>query len=263
MEEYKQGETYQEDLPEEEKEQVTPSVLNSNKIKLLVALGVVIMFVVVLLFTASKKHNQPTDKPSDEATSDEQSWEEFVEEQEASTDTSDTSAQAPSYSTDTVTSLRKWGYTGDEISYALSNGIKPETMIQEAKNLRKEADAEVMKELSDTSSKPYKKLLGMTWLGGDPLHIEDLSANTDANYSLDTHVLNADYVKCEPRGNQLFIRLTLDDGTYAFMTVDPPRWVQLKEKGNMVIQYDLYTYGDAKVITNITEVVQGESNATN
>lgn len=265
MEEYKQGETYQEDSINTE-EQITPSALNTNKIKLLIGLGAVVLVAVVFLFTAANKKKEKSDMVADDM-SEEIAWEQFVAAQEGSgvsiEDDTVKSNEPISFSNETVLSLRKYGYTGDEIEYAMANGINYEYMIEEAKALIESTNEEVIRELNDSSSEAYKKLLKMTWLGGKKIKIKDLSSDPDARYSLDTYVVNGDYVKCEPRGNQLFIRITLDDNSYAFMTVEPTRWVSMKDEGNIVVQYDLYTYGKVKVITNITEVVQGDTNATN
>lgn len=160
-----------------------------------------------------------------------------------------------SYTPEEVKQLRAAGYTGDEIenfqtqnadfTYLLTTAKEEQTIYLE--KLYAELSAESM-----TSASPeFKELLDKTWLGGPAREVfsEDVM-----HYSTEVVKEIVDYVKLPPRGTQLFLMLTMNDGQKAFISMHPSRWSQLKDSGNVVVTYDLVTFGLEKFIMNLVEV---------
>jgi hypothetical protein len=257
---FKQGENYEEENPPEQETETNeemPSIINSNNIKFMVILGIAIIVIIFLIFSFSQKKKTPvSDTKTTSEDQDAEDWNNFVAQQESAPDTTTTST----IDNETAKKLRAWGYTGDEIEWAVSNNINIDSLIAEAKSEKESVISAEANKLAKTTSPEYRKLLDMTWLGVKPINLKDLSESDSANFEINTVTYNADYKKCISNENQLFLRLTLENGTYAFMTVTPDRWVRLRQTGNIVVNYDLYTYGSAKIITRIEEVNTDGSN---
>lgn len=176
----------------------------------------------------------------------------------ADTVTGETSADTPapvqtgSYSLDELKVLRKWGYTAAEIEAAQRDGITPQGLVKQAKKDREDAQKEALMAVFDTASPEYQRLYNMTWLSGDSIDLSGV--NPDAVYNTLQHTENVDYEKCGAQGTQLFIKLYLDDGTNAFMTVTPGRYVTLADSGNIVVSISEVEMGGIKVIVDVREV---------
>ena len=104
----------------------------------------------------------------------------------------------------------------------------------------------------DNASPEYKELMSKTWLGQEEMY---LSEDVDS-YAYYMETLNLDYEKLEPRGNQLYLKVFFNNGKAFFMTVTPQRYIELRERGNIVVKLE-YTKTAAGqfIITNITEVI--------
>lgn len=155
-----------------------------------------------------------------------------------------------SYTEDEKASLRAWGYTGTEIEAFEAEQRSVEELIAESRQKQEET----MAALSDVTSPEYQNLLNKTWLGQKEL---DLPAYTeDIEYSLTytTLVLNADYEKIPAHGHSLFLKVYMEDGSYAFMECPLIRYLQLPDKGNIVVQYDVINIDGADIITGMKEV---------
>lgn len=266
--EMKQGETYEEmnssnsdgETPSKEKE--------SNRLKM-IGIGAVLVIVVGLLVVGviKSKNNNPKDtagitdtEDTSGMTQEEKDWAEFQEEtgtdttnETTETDTDTSYVSSSTFTSEEKESLRKWGYTGDEIEFYESNEFASKDLIASAKSMRESAAEESLKEVSNTASPEYKKLLNMTWLGGKKFQVKNINNDEDAAYGMELKVENVDYIKCSATGQQLFIRVTLNSGTNAFMTVAPDRWVEMKKKGNIVVEYTVENYGDTSVIIDMVE----------
>lgn len=262
-EEMKQGETYEEVLTEETEEESSGG--NNDKVKLLAIIAVVaVIIIAALVIVISKKPGKEKNNEDSDFTYQDDGWEDtdtYTDDEFFSDENTETPeyVSSGSYDAEQIASLRKWGYTGDEIEFYMNSGVTYESLLETAKEQRKEAEKETIAELGDIGTKAYKQLMRMTWLVGKEFKVKKINLEGEDAGILEYEALveNVDYVKCPPRGKQLFIRITLDDGTYAFMTVPPERWVTMKQKGNIVVDYTLETYGNCKVITNITEREQG------
>lgn len=174
-------------------------------------------------------------------------------------DNSETQAEQPivqqssvSYSKKEVEALRLWGYTADEIEISSRDGIPAKTLVDQAKFDRQLAQKEALDAVRDTASPEYQELLNKTWLGGAPLNLDSVDPNVIYNNT--SKKLNVDYEKCGAQGSQLFLKLYLDDGTAAFMTVTPNRWKELAETGNIVVEVTWREAGDLRIVTDVHEV---------
>ena len=179
-----------------------------------------------------------------------------------STDTvTDAATTTPTeYSDQEAVNLRKYGYTADEIEFSREQGISYDDMIAAADKAHTEIAEEYVRNASDTGSAEYQRLINMTWLGGAPITInpaaEDEYGNVPISY--DTKTVNADYTKCGTNGSQLFLCLDLGEFGHGFMTVEPQRWLQLADSGNIVVSLQLCTYNGTTVITDIFEIDTGD-----
>lgn len=174
-------------------------------------------------------------------------------------DNGETQAEQPvvqqssvSYSKKEVEALRLWGYTADEIEISSRDGIPAKTLVDQAKFDRQLAQKEALDAVRDTASPEYQELLNKTWLGGAPLNLDSVDPNVIYNNT--SKKLNVDYEKCGAQGSQLFLKLYLDDGTAAFMTVTPNRWKELAETGNIVVEVTWREAGDLRIVTDVHEV---------
>jgi hypothetical protein len=154
------------------------------------------------------------------------------------------------YTQEEIEQLRAYGYTADEIEQSQFVEKPAEVLYEEAKQAIKEEQQKVIDELSDTASPAYQDLFNKTWLSGTPMN---LVATED--YTLEGFIENVDYIKLPAVGNQLFLRLTLADGSYLFMTVTPERWFELRDIGNIVVRYVKWYYNGEEVITEISEII--------
>lgn len=157
-----------------------------------------------------------------------------------------------SYSKKEVEALRLWGYTADEIEISSRDGIPAKTLVDQAKFDRQLAQKEALDAVRDTASPEYQELLNKTWLGGAPLNLDAVDPNVIYNNT--SRKMNVDYEKCGAQGSQLFLKLYLDDGTAAFMTVTPNRWKELNDSGNIVVEVTWREAGELRIVTDVHEV---------
>lgn len=175
-------------------------------------------------------------------------------------ETPTTAVEPVEYSDTEAVTLRKYGYTADEIEFSREQGISYETMLEDAQLAQQEIAQQYVAGASDTGSAEYQRLINMTWLSGAPFHIEpaqpDEYGNMPIEYSAQT--INADFVKCGEQGTQLYLKLDLGALGSAFMTVDPQRWVQLGDSGNIVVSVQMCSYNGVNVITDVFEIDTGD-----
>ena len=158
------------------------------------------------------------------------------------------------YSDAEIQELRAYGYTADEIEREEQLGTSASYLISLAMTAQEEKQKEAWERLMDSTSEEYQALLDKTWLGGEEFTLNALPEGSF--YQTEQIVYNADYIKLPEQGNQLFLRVTLENGSYMFMTVHPERWVTLKDEGNIVVSYTVVTYNGVQIITSIAEVLQ-------
>lgn len=250
-EEMQQGTTYdEEEAPDKQEDSASPK----NKIVIIIV-AALILAILFVLFLALKMNKTEDDNTYVD--------DEYLYPSSYSEDTEYYYEEEPSinyttFSEEETKNLRMYGYTGDEIEYFAEQGMSYDSLIEASQELQDELAEKTIKKLSKKGSKEYRQLMSMTWLVNKKFTVKKLDMSSeDLDLSYNTKIENVDYVKCEPRGKQLFLRCKLGDGTYVFMDILPERWIQLKKKGNIVITYTLEHYGDARVITDIMEVEQG------
>lgn len=151
------------------------------------------------------------------------------------------------YSPEDIQRLRDNGYTGDEIESYQEREFDVETLIEQAE-MRRQAlyDAEV-KPLLDGASDAYKNLQENTWVGfGNQLDLSNLGEGM--NYH---GTYNCDYAKVPPYGNQLYIKLYAQDlNLIFFTTVTAERYLELQDKGNIVMNIEYTDYGNGRIVIN-------------
>lgn len=147
--------------------------------------------------------------------------------------------------------LRAWGYTGDEIEANEAEGVEASELIAAAKQEQEEARAT----LSNPESPEYQALLNNTWLGQQALNIPAYEEGvTEGAIYYNSYTLNADYEKIPAHGYNLFLKVYLEDGSYAFMECPLLRYTQLADSGNIVVTYQTATLDGITVITDMQEV---------
>lgn len=233
---YKQGAEYEEEAPE-----ILDSVAPKIPKKALYAAIAVVFIGIIAIAIYSSFGREPV-KIADPIVEDTSEVDNLIDDL--------------SFSKEEIAQLRAAGYTGDEIEEAEIVGYDFQSMVEQAEIERTKYLSELYLELSDktqdSTSREFKELTEKTWLGGKP-RVVSSPDNDIYNTFISTGIF--DYIKLPARGTQLFIRLTMDDGQYIFMTIHPSRWVQLKDSGNMVVNYDVVEFGDEAFITNIVEVL--------
>jgi hypothetical protein len=154
------------------------------------------------------------------------------------------------YTAEEIQLLRANGYTGDEIEQNELDGVNSDILIQSAADARQALFDKEWEPLFDKASPEFKDLQEHTWVGG-----EDLDYGTDENmYTYHVYTYNGVYEKIEPKGNQLWVMVTLKNGTHVFFSVTPERYTALDQTGNMVVELTYTNTGDDKlVITNVKE----------
>lgn len=146
-----------------------------------------------------------------------------------------------SYEPDQVAQLRAAGYTGDEIEQYASQMTPYTDLIRQAEAARDAYIQDAIAPLYDTASDEYKHFISQTWLALDKRSdIYDWKI-TAMNYSKRE---NLDYEKVDVYGNQLFIKIYLDDNVHAdwfYCLVTPEEWNKLNDSGNIIVNYTYTT----------------------
>ncbi len=154
------------------------------------------------------------------------------------------------YTVEELAELRVNGYTVDEVETYEALEIPAGSLITDAELKRKELYEREIAPYLDAASDEYKELAADTWVGQTEFQLND----DVAAYRFHTEVWNVDYKKLPSRGNQLFLKLTLEDGRVLFMAVTPEQYLGLSESGNIVVQVRYTTLGDGtQVVTQIVE----------
>ena len=141
------------------------------------------------------------------------------------------------YLPEEVKQLRAAGYTGDEIeAYQIMEKDVQELLDEAAKEQQEYVD-KFLAPLYDTTSDAYKENLRNTWLGLDER--SDVPEFVDYMF-VNSKTQNLDFEKVPVRGNQIYLKVYLDDvehNDYFFMNCDPRRFMELGDSGNIVVTY--------------------------
>lgn len=164
------------------------------------------------------------------------------------------SEQIFEYTYDELEALRLAGYTGDEIENFEGTEASAEQLIRDAEAKRMKQYEEEVAPFRDSASLEYKELEAFTWLGQ-----EDLVFDGDKSmYTYHNMAYNSDYEKVPAKGFQLFLKVYLNNShtKYAFMTIDPVRYNELLDSGNIVLSIDYIITADEKqIVTDIKEIL--------
>lgn len=145
------------------------------------------------------------------------------------------------YSADDIARLRQVGYTGDEIEVFAQNGEDVNAKIEEAEAIRDAWIQEAVAPLYDATSQEYKDFINQTWLTL-PERKDMYDWTQVAGYYAEKK--NLDYEKVTVYGQQLFIKIYLDDDAHSdwfFLNVTPEEWTKLKDHGNVICTYTYCT----------------------
>lgn len=230
LETMKQGSEYNEKETE---------VLESSKRKIpknvLIGVGagiVALILIVVVSISVSKNHQKALDA-----------------EKEAAIEVEDTFK----YTADERTALKSAGFSDSEIADMEKQAVSPQTALQKSQAAKQDAMRKLYVELRTAAyqagSPEYKQLLDNTWLAEAPVTI-----TKQPKFTISTVKENVDYERITAHGVQVFLKLTLGDNHVVFYSPSPDRYAELKDKGNIVINYTKILYGSNYFVTNITEV---------
>lgn len=145
------------------------------------------------------------------------------------------------YTQDQIEELRTVGYTGTEIENFQSLQMDVTELVKEAKAKRDAWVQEAVAPLYDATSQEYKDYIAQTWLTLPKRNDTDEWDNVAGYYEVRK---NLDYEKVTSYGNQLFLKVFLDDNVHAdwfFLNVTPEDWNKLKERGNVIVNYTYCT----------------------
>lgn len=157
------------------------------------------------------------------------------------------------YSSDEYERLREAGYTGMEIEEFELQEMDVDDLIKDAETRRKAKIEEEIVPYFDAASDEFKELYNSTWISGNDYTIN--GSPDDWNHW--SEVLNVDYRKLPKKGLQCFIQFKLaDTGESGFMYMDPLRFDQLPEEGNIVLNISFVEMPDGtRLINKIKEVI--------
>lgn len=147
------------------------------------------------------------------------------------------------YTADETDQLRAAGYTGDEIENYQTLQMPFDDLILQAEAEQAAFAAEYTAALYDTASPEYLHSISQTWLTMDQRSDMQNWDGTIAAYYQEEE--NLDYEKIDVYGNQLFIKVFLDDNAHEdwfFLNVTPEEWLQLEDSGNVVVDYTYCTH---------------------
>ncbi len=146
------------------------------------------------------------------------------------------------YTPQEVDALRTAGYTGTEIEEYQTAQTPAQDLIDIAEARRDAWIKDSVVPLYDMASDEYKHQTSQTWL--------TLPQRTDAAEwtmisAYYTERKNLDYEKIDIYGNQLFIKVYLDDSAHEdwfFLCVTPDEWNKLSDQGNVIVNYTYCTH---------------------
>lgn len=145
------------------------------------------------------------------------------------------------YAPEQISGLRAAGYTGDEIEIYQAASTDYDELIKRAEAERDAWLQEAIAPLYDTASDEYKHYISQTWLTL-PQRTDMAEWTTLGAYYSERK--NLDYEKIDVYGNQLFIKIFLDDNVHQdwfFLCVGPDEWNKLQDKGNVIVNYTYCT----------------------
>ncbi len=150
------------------------------------------------------------------------------------------------YTAEQIQQLRAAGYTGDEIEQYASTQTPYLDLIKQAEAARDAYIQEAIAPLYDTASDEYKHYISQTWLSLRERN--DVDGWIPCMTYLEQRK-NLDYEKIEVHGNQLFLKVYLDDfahDDWFYVLVTPEQWNSLNDAGNVLVTYEYATRYDGE-----------------
>lgn len=148
------------------------------------------------------------------------------------------------YTAEQMNNLRDIGITSEELNDYMQNNVPYDYIYNTL--MERYWGWHLMNELPtyDMTSAEYKGIIDQTWMSLPERH--DLAEWTTEYiaYSYDVEA-NLDYEKVTPYGNQLFLKIYLDDNTHDswfFLNIKPEEWNMLGDRGNVVVNYKYQTH---------------------
>ena len=208
----------------------TPKAGVPLKYKLMGAGGVLVAVVAIAGMFIFSKNKTPDESQSIDESLDDLEWLDPINQ------------EVYLYTPEEITELRAAGYTGTEIEDYQSREVPAEELIQQAEEARDAWIQEAVAPLYDTASDEYKKTISETWLSlPQRTDMEEWQDNVCSYYEVDQ---NLDYEKIGVYGNQLFIKIYLDDyehDDWFFLNITTEEWNKLKQAGNIQVHYTYET----------------------
>lgn len=164
------------------------------------------------------------------------------------------------YTADELNALRGAGLTSYEIETYQNQGVPFITAYNIAKEEFWAWQLANQLPITDMTSEDYTREVSKTWLTLPERHdLEEWHEDGIAyNYSI---TKNLDYEKVQVHGNQLFLKVYLDDNKHEkwfFLNVTPQEWNLLEDAGNVVVDYSYTTH--FKPYTNLFEAEEDIEN---
>lgn len=138
------------------------------------------------------------------------------------------------YTEEQLMALREAGFTGREIEKYEAEEADADLLIKEAVQAQRDWAKKINDSILDKTWSGFTE----TWLG-----LDERIDVTDFNEYIMVHqeTKNLDYEKIPVRGNQIFIKVYLDDlyhEDYFFMQVEPNEYSALNSEGNILVTYN-------------------------
>lgn len=236
-----------------EEEEPAKSKINLKIILPIAGVCAVVALIVVMVTSGSKRQVEPEIpyEPADEIPI---VFDPIIEEEET------VPVIMANYTADQMNMLRSIGITSEEITDYMQNNVPYDYVYNTL--MEQYWGWHLMNELPtyDMTSDSYKDVINQTWMSLPERH--DLAEWTTeySAYSYDVEA-NLDYEKVTPYGNQLFLKIYLDDNTHDswfFLNIRPEEWNMLGPKGNVVVNYTYQTH--YKPYENIFDAEEDKDN---
>lgn len=282
MQEYNQGDTYEEytdenGLPLEEAEGIEDTEAKITKlwgipIKFVVlgGVGVFVIILLLLLFSLRDKpeESSPIDNfqsidttvtPVQPVDTSDMVWDyatgQYVPADQVTQITTPAEVDLSSLSTEDQLTLRKLGYTGDEIATALEAGFDVQGLIDHAIELHDAEADEALRRMSDSASEEFRWIIEYSYFGQPGYEFISHADDYFGSYAYEhnSYVVNADYVKCPTYGSQLQLKCKVAEDLEVFYVVTPERFDSLPDNGNIVLEVSYTLYGENTYVTDIKE----------
>jgi len=157
------------------------------------------------------------------------------------------------YLPDEMLKLHAYGYTTEEILAAEEIQKPADVLVEEAKVKIAEIQSELTSGTGGSLVDPALAGIVSAILSNQGLDKIQPLANS-GDWTSEVRKENIDYVKLPTYGSQLFIKLDITGFNDVLMSVEPERWVELKQSGNIVVEYIVTFYNGNEIITSVEEV---------